>query len=155
MICGTTCAVALVFLLGTIYVYIGKPNESLISPYLATLDKKQKQKYKEITEERRKLSMQGYGLGFGISLFFILYNYLTAKTKVSTLSMVCLVTSVTLVVNYLYYILSPKSQWMINFLETPEQKKQWLKVYRTMQFNWHAGLASGVLAVALLAAAFR
>ena len=155
MICKSTCAVALVFLAGTIYTSYAK-SYNTIKPFKATLNDFQKKKYEEISTERRNLSLKGYALGFALSLFFIIYNYVTKnKQKISYSGMICLAVSTTLVVQYLYYILSPKSQWMVNYLMTPEQKQAWLRVYRTMQFNWHAGLALGLITVALFAAAFR
>ena len=155
MICKPTCAIAFIFLLATLYVGYSKPNENIIKPYLATLNEQQKQKYEEITVERRDISMRGYALGFALSLFLILYNHISSRGKIPITWMVCLATATTLIVNYLYYILAPKSDWMVNYLQTPEQKQQWLKVYRTMQFNWHAGLATGLMTIAVLAAAFR
>ena len=155
MICKSTCAVALIFLAGTIYTSYAK-SYNTIKPFKATLNDFQKKKYEEISNERRNLSLKGYALGFALSLFFIIYNYVTKnKRKISYSAMICLAVSTTLVVQYLYYILSPKSQWMVNYLMTAEQKQAWLRVYRTMQFNWHAGLALGLITVALFAAAFR
>lgn len=153
MICKTSCAVAIVFLMGTLYTSYCK-GDGLIKPYLDTLNENQKEKYEKIAEERKRISMKGYLLGFAISLFLIVYNYVSRK-KISGSAMICLAVSTTLVVNYLYYILSPKSDWMVNHLETPEQKAAWLKVYRTMQFKWHAGLALGLIAVGFTAAAFK
>tara|TARA_Y100000591_G_C21764021_1_gene661741 strand:+ start:373 stop:858 length:486 start_codon:yes stop_codon:yes gene_type:complete len=159
MICKTTCAVALVFLAGTIYTSYAK-SYGTIKPFLATLNDFQQQKYDEIAKERRDLSLKGYGLGFALSLFFIIFNYVSKSSskssyKISYKGMICLAVSTTLVVQYLYYILSPKSDWMVNYLMTSEQKHAWLKVYRTMQFNWHAGIALGLITIALFATAFR
>ena len=49
-----------------------------IKPFKATLNIFKKER-EEISTERRNLS-KGYGLGFALSLFFIIYNYLQ-KTK--------------------------------------------------------------------------
>ena len=61
--------------------------------------------------------------------------------------LMCMVAAVTFSVNYFYYILSPKSDWMVLHLKSGEETEAWLKVYRTMQYNYHAGLVLGILAV--------
>jgi hypothetical protein len=57
--------------------------------------------------------------------------------------------------NYFYYMLSPKSDWMLNHTNNPEQVKAWLQMYREMSYNYHAGLALGIIGVGILAFAFR
>jgi hypothetical protein len=59
----------------------------------------------------------------------------------------CMVAAVSFSVNYFYYILSPKSDWMVLHLKSGEETQAWLKVYRTMQYNYHIGLVLGILAV--------
>lgn len=59
----------------------------------------------------------------------------------------CMVAAVSFSVNYFYYILSPKSDWMVLHLKSGEETQAWLKVYRTMQVNYHIGLVLGILAV--------
>jgi hypothetical protein len=61
--------------------------------------------------------------------------------------LLCMVAAVTFSVNYFYYILSPKSDWMVLHLKSAEETAAWLNVYRTMQYNYHAGLVLGILAV--------
>jgi hypothetical protein len=52
-------------------------------------------------------------------------------------------------------MLSPKSDWMLNHVNSPEQTKAWLQMYRAMSYNYHMGLALGILAVGVFAFAFR
>jgi glucan phosphoethanolaminetransferase (alkaline phosphatase superfamily) len=59
----------------------------------------------------------------------------------------CMVAAVAFSVNYFYYILSPKSDWMVLHLTSGEETRAWLTVYRTMQYNYHVGLVLGILAV--------
>ena len=42
-----------------------------------------KNKYKKIVEERKKLSMQGYALGFGLAVVLIVLNITMKKQKLS------------------------------------------------------------------------
>lgn len=73
----------------------------------------------------------------------------------SNLTMVCLVVSISFLTNYFYYLLSPKSDWMLNHIKDPEQTKAWLYMYRSMQVYYHGGLALGLIAVGVFAFAFR
>jgi len=61
--------------------------------------------------------------------------------------LLCMVAAVAFSVNYFYYILSPKSDWMVLHLKSAEETNAWLTVYRTMQYNYHVGLVMGILAV--------
>ena len=70
-------------------------------------------------------------------------------------SLVCAVMATCFLTNYFYYILSPKSDWMLNHINDKDQVKAWLQMYREMSFNYHAGLVLGILAVGILAFAFR
>ena len=111
----------------------------------------------KIVLERRNIYFQGYALGFAISLFVIYNNYIklsSSRTKnqaLSKFSLVCTVVSVTFIVSYFHYILHPKSDWMVKYLTTNQQKDAWLKIYRHMQLNCHIGAALGIVAVALYA----
>jgi hypothetical protein len=66
-----------------------------------------------------------------------------------------MVVAISFVTNYFYYVLSPKSDWMLNHIKTPEQTKAWLGMYRGMQVYYHTGLVLGLFAVGTFAFAFR
>ena len=44
---------------------------------------------------------------------------------------------------------------MLEYIETPEQTKAWLNMYKGMQYNYHVGMALGLVGVAILAYGFR
>jgi hypothetical protein len=130
-----------------------------VKQYRQNLSPQQKMVYDKIASERLKISLQGYGLGFILSLFIIYYNYQKTHKLRSSIT-VCIVLATSFLTNYFYYILSPKTDWMLNHVEgTEAQAKQqvqaWLQMYRTMQFYYHAGLVLGILGVGILAFAFR
>ena len=101
------------------------------------------------------MNYYGYSLGLVLSLIIILYNYKLSKNKLTTTSLVCLVIVVSFLTNYFYYILSPKSTYMLDHINSPEQTKAWLAMYKAMQFNYHFGMVIGIIAVGVLAFAFR
>jgi len=59
------------------------------------------------------------------------------------------------VTNYFYYVLHPKTEWMLAHINTKEQNIAWLTMYKEMQYNYHLGLALGIIGVGVLAFAFR
>jgi hypothetical protein len=111
--------------------------------------------YQQITNERTTIYYQGYVLGFIFSLFIILGNVYSNHKILSTTAMVCLVLATSFITNYFYYILSPKKNWMLNYITTPDQTKAWLQMYRGMQTYYHTGLVLGIIAVGIFAHAFR
>ena len=102
-----------------------------------------------------KISVYGYIYGFILSLFIIFYNLKFKGIKMNTFALVCTVMATCFLTNYFYYMLSPKSDWMLNHINNPEQVKAWLLMYREMSFNYHTGLALGIIAVGIFAFAFR
>ena len=153
MVCSISCSISAVFIIGMIYFYNAADKSTTVKQYRQQLSPQQRVIYDKISAERLKISMEGYGLGFLISLFIIYYNY--QKTpKLRSTSMVCIVLATSFLTNYFYYILSPKKDWMLNHIEGQEQTHAWLQMYRTMQFYYHAGLVLGILGVGIFAYAF-
>ena len=76
----------------------------------------------------------------------------------SRAGLLCSVAAITLATNYFYYVLSPKSDWMVlHFKKNRNQNEDaanWLRVYRGMQVNYHVGLVLGIAGTILLSNAF-
>jgi hypothetical protein len=74
----------------------------------------------------------------------------------SRAGLLCTVAAITLATNYFYYVLSPKSDWMVLHFkhDKPEDAANWLRVYRGMQVNYHVGLVLGIAGTVLLSNAF-
>jgi hypothetical protein len=98
------------------------------------------------------ISYEGYGLGFLFSLVIIYYH---SKAKMCTTALVCIVIATSSITNYFYYMLHKKSDWMLYHLHEKRDVENWLTMYRTMSYNYHAGLALGIVGVTLFAFAFR
>ena len=125
-----------------------------VAKYQKSLDEKQKEVYEKIVNERKNIALQGYGLGLGLSVGFLVSRHLMTKRKEtflrSSISTLCLTAAITFIVQYFYYILSPKSHWMLNQLTNEEQKQQWLKVYRAYSWNYHLSMLIGLIGAGLL-----
>jgi ABC-type Fe3+-siderophore transport system permease subunit len=155
MACRITCAISLVFIVGMIYMTNAMSNNDTMQQYEKQLPEKLQKIYKQIVVERRQIYYTGYVLGFILAVLFILYNNIILNKSLSTISMVCVSTASAFLVNYFYYILTPKTTHMLEHADTPEQTKAWLKMYRTMQYHYHMGLFIGLIAVGVFAYAFR
>lgn len=153
MACAISCSVSLVFVIAMIYFYNRTENSAIIQQYRASLSSDLKERYAKISEERKQISYQGYALGVLLSLGIIYYNNQIKQIK--TLSLVCIVVATAFVTNYFYYILHPKSDWMLEHLKNQQETHAWLLMYREMQYSYHAGLVLGIVAVGVLAFAFR
>lgn len=155
MACSISCIISAVFVIGMIYFYNMTDKSEIVKHYKEKLSIPLQKRYEKITEERKMISYHGYILGLILSLFFIFYNTKVKGYKLNTFSLVCLVMAVCFLTNYFYYMLSPKSDWMLNHTSSQEEVKAWLQMYREMSYNYHMGLALGIVAVGIFAFAFR
>ena len=150
MPCSISCAISCIFIIGMIYFYNATDKSNIVKQYKDTLSPELQHRYERITAERRRISYQGYMLGLLLSAV-ILYH----RRNMNTTSLVCTVMATCFLTNYFYYMLSPKTDWMLNHVKNPEETKAWLQMYREMQFNYHLGLVLGIIGVGVLAFAFR
>ena len=155
MPCSISCMISGVFIIGMIYFYNMKDKSEIVKHYKDKLTIPLQKRYEKITEERKKISYHGYILGFILSLFIIFYTTKMRGYKMNTFSLVCMVMAVCFLTNYFYYILSPKSDWMLNHTSNQEEVKAWLQMYREMSYNYHMGLLLGIIGVGVGAFAFR
>jgi cbb3-type cytochrome oxidase subunit 3 len=154
MPCFTSCGLAVVIILSMIFMNLSI-NKTALKEYENQLPPSLQQTYKEIVKERTQIFFTGYLIGFFLAGLLIYYNTQIKKDKMGPLAMVCLTVSVAFITNYFYYILTPKTKWMLDSIEDPEQAKAWLKMYKSMQIYYHGSLALGLVAVGLVAFAFR
>ena len=130
-------------------------NDDFVKSYRTSLPDNVQKEYDNIVSERRQIYFTGYLIGFIVSIFIIIINVRALKNKMPAMAMVCLVVVVSTVVNYFYYMLSPKSNHMVSLLKTDKQREDWLRVYKSMQYYYHMSFALGAVAVGVFAYAFR
>ena len=153
MVCSISCSISAVFIIGMIYFYNATSKNATVLQYKQQLNTEQRQAYDKIAAERLNISLRGYALGVLLSLLLIYYNYKKKQFKAS--SVVCLVLATSFLTNYFYYTLSPKSDWMLNHVESRGQTQAWLEMYKVMQYYYHAGLVLGIIGVGVFAYAFQ
>jgi uncharacterized membrane protein YkgB len=147
--------IAVALIIAMIYFQNATSKSKIVQEYKKQLPSNLQNLYEKITGERMRLNYYGYTLGLLLSIIIIVYNYSSKRNKLTNTSLVCLVIVVSFLTNYFYYILSPKSTYMLDHINSPEQTKAWLAMYKTMQYNYHFGMVIGIVAVGVLAFAFR
>ena len=155
MPCLVSCSFSFIFILGMIYFYNTTSHNKFVNEYKSNFPPDLQKLYDKISHERLVISYYGYLLGLILSIIIIFYNIRFKKNKLTNTSLICVVISTSFLTNYFYYILSPKSDWMLNHITDPELVKKWLKMYRIMQLNYHIGIVLGIIAVGILGFAFR
>jgi hypothetical protein len=153
--CSITCIFSSIFIVAMIFMTNWMTVNQTTQKYEKQLPENLKKTYSDIVKERTQIFYTGYGLGLFLALVLIYYNTQVKKERMSWPSMVCLTVFVAFMTNYFYYVLTPKTKWMMESVTTPEQTKAWLAMYRSMQIYYHGSLALGIVAVGLIAFAFR
>jgi hypothetical protein len=155
IICSTSCLISTVFIIGMIYFYGSTGKSEIVKNYRANMSNENKMIYDKIVEERLKISYQGYALGFIISLIIIFYNLSFKSRKLNTIPITCIVIVTSVITNYFYYILSPKTDTMLNYVKDKKDAQAWYTMYKEMQYSYHLGLVLGIIAVGFMSFAFR
>ena len=147
MVCSTSCVVATIFIVAMIFTMYGSDKTNAIQNFTRLLTPQQVAIYQKITNERRHIYFIGFGLGLIASFVFLAWNHTSraGSRRLNRTSTICIVGAITLTVNYFYYMLAPKSDWMILHIDGDTQKKAWLHVYKLMQYNYHFGALLGLV----------
>lgn len=153
--CSITCIFSAVFIVAMIFMTNWMTTNQTTLKYQNQLPEHLQETYITIVKERTQIFYTGYALGLFLALFVIFYNMKIKQQKMNWPSVVCITVFVAFLTNYFYYVLSPKTKWMLNSIDTPEQTKAWFEMYRTMQLYYHGSLVLGIIAIGLVAFAFR
>jgi len=149
-ICSKSCALSAVFGAGSIACFLTTKKGTVMKDFKESLNDNQKEKYEEITNNRRNIYTNGLMLGSALSIATI---YILGKKQLVSINNLCIFISTVLITSYLYYILAPKGEYMIIHLNDAEQREKWLKIYKKMQFNYHTGLVLGIISVIVMSKA--
>ena len=149
------CIIAVVFLIANIFTIISCNSDNYKQNFKNLLTKQQNLIYEKIITERTIIYYSGYALGIILSILTIFIMTKIMKIKLATTSLVCIIGAITFITNYLYYILYPKSDYMLLHLNDKKQIEGWLDIYKTMQFKFHLGFVFGIIAVIIFSASFN
>ena len=146
MTCSAYCVIAVGFIFATIATCCLSSKN--FQDFYSNLNTEQKKIKNEIASERFKIYITGILIGCVLAALF--YTWIQHKGKAK----ICILVSIIMATSYFFYILSPKSKYMISYLKSGEQVEQWLKIYKQMQFNYHIGFLLGMSAIIALSASY-
>ena len=149
MKCFIRCSAGIVFLIANIFCMFSVDKYAQKKRFFDSLDTKLQYKYLNIIKERRRIYYEGFMFGILLSILAVGMAYKTNNKNLSNKVIICTTLSVTLLTNYLYYMLKPKSDWMILYLDNPDQRALWLDIYRTMKGRFHLGFLFGLVSVVM------
>lgn len=156
MICGKTCAVALIFVLGQIIMTILSTTDAEVQNYRETMPEELRPIYDNIVSERIQIYYTGFLIGAVLALFIIIVNARVWKHRgLSSVPMVCLVVATAFITSILYYIVAPKSDYMANHLTEENDKVSWAAMSAKMRNYYFGSLLMGTVATGIFAYAFR
>lgn len=98
-------------------------------------------KYENISNERRNHYIIGLVMGIILSLIIV-----KNVSIVNYFKRVMLFLTITFATAIIFYSIMPKSDYMLNYLKTPEEISKWLDVYKTMKTRYFTGFILGLLA---------
>ena len=139
-----SCTIAAGLFGSMLYLNFHPGKNEVLNDFLNTLNEGQKILYMKIKKERANIYFQS--LIISLLLGFLYLNN-SKKSGIRT----CIFTSIVLGLNIIFYILWPKSTYMIKHLENESQKNAWLSVYKFMQFNHYFGMVLGGAAYIIVA----
>ena len=87
----------------------------------------QKKIYKEIQQERRIHYIYGLLMGVAMAIAYIAW-FPNAKHPI------CSYIGIATMVAQNFYLLMPKSKWMVEYLDNPQDMFNWNKVYKKFQY---------------------
>jgi hypothetical protein len=155
MPCGITCFLAAVIAISMVIFTIMSSQDPFIKEYSSQLSPELKQIYEKIVEERRNIFFTGYLIGFVVSICFVIFSINVYGVKFRVSWLICSVVAISFIVNYLYYTLSPKTDYLVNHLNNEHDRALWMEMYRKMQVYFHLSFLMGLVAVGVFGYAFR
>lgn len=153
MICKSHCLLSLIFVVGTLWFYSRIGLDESSKTFVNLLHDTQKKQYTDIVNERYIIATHGYLLGFALSLVTLVF-YRWKNIEISKSFYICTVVAITFIVQYFYYILTPKTKWMLETNMNKRQIEAWLRIYKNNQWNYHFGILLGLISAAFLGLGF-
>ena len=147
MVCMTDCLLASGFLGASVYIMLRDKSISHQKLY-DTLTPEKKEAFKKIKKERLMIYLKASMFGIFLSITFSKFG--KSLLPGATFDKSCINTLIFFAGQSLFYRLHPKSDWMLNHVETNEQAKLWLQKYKYMAKRWHIGMVLGIIGYFLL-----
>lgn len=145
MVCISSCLIGAGFLGSSILTMLKSKNSGTFKKFDHLLNIKQKEIYKKVINERASIYTQGIIIGTILGLLSM------SMIKTNKISKVCIFIVIALGFNYLYYMLYPKTTYMLLHLTNQKQNEAWLNIYTEMKKRCILGFILGVIGYFILA----
>ena len=148
MVCLRSCSMSLVFLFSMLYMTLTIDKDAMTQNLTKHFNAEQIEYYKRVIKERTVIYLTGFGIGLvsSLALLFALKN----KLKLNPWIITCTCVSLSYIVMYFYYTLSPKMDLMVVQLDKKEARLAWQEYYTTMKNKYHISMLLGFVFVSLL-----
>ena len=110
------------------------------------LDKERAKVYSQIIQERSRLYIQGILIGLVVAA--VVQSQMQFK---NSFHKTCTILGITLAFSIIWYVLMPKSKYMLDYLKSPQEVQAWLNMYNTMKTRYLIGFLMGGFGAFLLA----
>jgi len=145
MVCYTTCAFAVAFLVASAYIMLttNKKEKYVSDAVLGPI-------YEKIVKERTKIYWIASIIGAILGLIYLFWM----KKKQSTWPLVCTSVLIFFITQWIVYMIYPKSDYMLNYITNNTQAKLWLDKYNSMMKKFWTGFFIGLIGYGILCLAF-
>jgi len=147
MSCIGACLLGAGFIGGKIAMIAGDEKKQLHNKFVSTLTQKQQDVYSEIKMERLRIYLQGMTLGLVCAITYLVFS---KNLKTTDVTDICMFVVISGSITYGYYTLTPKSKYMLNYIDRQEQINAWLEIYKTYKYKYSMGFAVGIIGYILL-----
>jgi uncharacterized membrane protein len=128
MVCYITCALAIAFIVASLYIMLSKNN---INQDVSLFDI---DVYDKIVSERIKIYIISSVIGLVLGIIYIIWR----RNKTQTIPLIFI------------YTVYPKSDYLLNYVSTNKQAKAWLDMYNQMKYKFIIGFIFGLIGYALV-----
>lgn len=125
------CAVSFA-LLGSSITTMLLMNKLYMKKFEASLDETQKEIYADIREERLFIFVVATVIGTIVGFIVAIKN-------------ICMGVAIALTLQTMIYLIWPKSKYMLEHVNKPEQSKLWIKKYKHMSLLGYIGIVLGLV----------
>jgi hypothetical protein len=152
MVCLRSCSLSLIFLFSMLYMTLTIDKDAMTNNLVKHFNAEQVEYYKQVIKERTRIYLTGFSIGLAVSigllfLVKILIHKLKLmnKYKITPWVIICTCVSLSYIIMYFYYTLSPKMDLMVVQLDKKEAKLAWQEYYTTMKNKYHISMLLGVV----------
>lgn len=146
MVCLSYCVLGAGLLFASIVCMATSKNAGYHADFQNLLSPDQMRKYRGVVNERLSIYIQGLLIGVILGLIVV-----SMLDKVTTTNRVCVFVVIALLFNVIYYLLMPKTSYMLQHLNSKEQVNAWLRVYKVMRQRYILGFFVGVVGYVVFA----